>query len=372
MELTFSENKIPEKARLNRFLRIPIICIALIRVFLGANPYDVNGAIENYQFDIDKSNKWQVLKLKMKMSFYRYAYEFRFNEFASYGFEHKNRKECLEYVAAYEYLRIRNEIITKPDYIEYFTDKRTTYEHFKPFFKRDVVFIDNPDDFDLFKNFADSHDVFVFKIAKSNNGNGVKIIDSKNENILNLFNKAISEGGAILEELINQPGIMHDVHPSSVNTVRYVTYYDNEKLTKISTVFRFGRGSARIDNASQGGLYAYINPVTGIIETDGMVEYKSDKFKYHPDSNITIKGIQMPAWDELQEMIAEIVKYCPGKKLVGWDFAYSDKGWVLIEGNSFPGINVYQSARGKGLRKMYSQTYFKESKYWKKYSNAIY
>lgn len=372
MELTFPENKIPEKARLNRFVRVPIITFALVKTVFGDNPFDVNSAIEQYNFDIDKSNNLQFLRLKLKMVYYRYAYEFRYNEFASYGFEHKSKKKCLEYVAAYEYLRIRNEITAKEDYIDYFSDKRKTYKYFKDFFKRDVAIIEKPEDIQYYIPFVQKHKKFVLKKAKMNNGSGVTIIDTQKDNAVAIFKKALSEGGAIAEELICQPGILHQLHPSSVNTVRFVTFYDNNKLTNIAAVLRFGAGGATIDNATQGGLFACINIKTGVIESDGKIEFKSDIYKKHPDTNVTIKGIQLPGWDDLLNIVSSIVKICPNKKYVGWDFAYSDKGWVLVEGNGYPGLYLTQMGSGKGLRKTFSQTYFTESKYCDKYSKGIY
>lgn len=372
MELKFAENKIPEKSRLNRYARAPIIASALVKTFFGNNTFDVNQAIEQYHFDIDKSNKLQVLKLKMKMVYYRYAYEFIYNEFAGYGFEHKNKKECLEYVASYEYLRIRNEIVKKEDYVDYFSDKRNTYKHFSDFYKRDVIIIEKPEDIQYFIPFAQKHSKFVIKTAKMNNGSGVSIIDTKKDNAITVFKKALLNGGAVAEEFIVQPGILHKLHPSSVNTVRFVTFYDNDKLTKIASVLRFGTGNATIDNAARGGLFARVNTDTGIIESNGISEKTNVEYEKHPDTCITIKGIQLPQWDELLQIVEEIVKQCPNKKYIGWDFAYSDKGWVLVEGNGCPGLFLTQMGAGKGLRKVFSKTYFTESKYCDKYSKAIY
>lgn len=372
MEIKFAENEIPEKARLNRFTRVPIITSALVKTIFGDNPFDVNKAIEQYNFDIDKSNKLQFLKLKLKMVYYRYAYEFRYNEFAGYDFEHKSKKECLEYVAAYEYLRVRNEIASKENYIDYFSDKRKTYKYFKDFYKRDVIIIEKPEDIQYFIPFAQKHSKFVIKTAKMNNGSGVSIIDTKKDNAITAFKKALLNGGAVAEEFIVQPGIIHQLHPNSVNTVRFVSYYDKGEFTKIAAVLRFGTGDATVDNAARGGLFAQINTDTGVIESDGISEKSNDKYAKHPDTNITIKGIQLPQWDKLLDTISKIVKNCPNKKYVGWDFAYSNKGWVLVEGNGCPSLFLTQMGAGKGLRKVFSKTYFTESKYCDKYSKAIY
>ena len=373
MDLIFPENKIPEKARLNRFARHPIIFGALVKTLFGANPFDVNDAIEHYDFGIDKSNHIQVMKLKLKMVYYRYAYEFKYNEFASYNFEHKNKKECLKFVGVYEYLRVHNELTKNDEQAsKIFSDKRETYKRYKDYYKRDIAVIKSPEDLQSFLQFTALHPKFILKRATSNNGAGISFVDTSQENAIAVFKKCLKTGGAVAEEIINQIGIVHDIFPKAVNTVRFVTYYENNKLTNIVAVFRFGTGKATVDNATQGGLYANINLKTGIITSDARVGFKSDVYQKHPDSNMTIKGIQMPDWNELLKTIETIVKVSPQIKYVGWDFAYSDKGWVLVEGNGYPGIYMPQNASQTGLREIFSKTYFTQSKDCKKYSKGIY
>ena len=70
MQIYFPENEIPEKARLNRFLRFPIITEALIKTLFGKNIFDINNEIHKYDFDTNTDNKFSKLKLKLKMVYY--------------------------------------------------------------------------------------------------------------------------------------------------------------------------------------------------------------------------------------------------------------------------------------------------------------
>ena len=53
----------------------------------------------------------------------------------------------------------------------------------------------------------------------------------------------------------------------------------------------------------------------------------------HPDSQVTFKGWQIPRWNELMKLTYEV--HCNMNKhvYVGWDFALTETGWGLIEGN---------------------------------------
>ena len=75
----------------------------------------------------------------------------------------------------------------------------------------------------------------------------------------------------------------------------------------------------------------------------------------HPDSKLKFKGWQIPQYDELKKLAAELIHLMPfGQKYVGFDFALSQDGWVLVEGNSL-GQFVGQIAEQKGVRKKVMQ-----------------
>ena len=89
MAIYFPENRIPEKARENRFARIPIISLALLKTLLGKNVMGVNDAIDCFHWQTDVTKYYKLLWLKLKLVYYRYAYEFMFDEFVNFGFENK-------------------------------------------------------------------------------------------------------------------------------------------------------------------------------------------------------------------------------------------------------------------------------------------
>ena len=89
----------------------------------------------------------------------------------------------------------------------------------------------------------------------------------------------------------------------------------------------------QFDNGGSGGVFAVINPETGIVYTDGIDE-TGKYYSEHPDSGVKYKGWQVPRWQELCEAVEKAHKnYLPKHHYVGWDWALTDQGWTLIEEN---------------------------------------
>ena len=148
--LIYPSNRFPEKARLNRLLRIPLITLALLKASLGGNVCNINNEIKAFGLDKIKS-KPQLFKLKIKMVYYRFAYEFGFQEFISYDFENKSKKEILENVSALEYLRIMREILVEqgPEKFDVFYDERPVWIQGINDTKAKVGFVDNFEEKDV-------------------------------------------------------------------------------------------------------------------------------------------------------------------------------------------------------------------------------
>ena len=56
VDLVFPSNKRPEKARLNRFLRIPLVSAAMIKAFFGGNVFNINNEIKAYKLEIGRAH----------------------------------------------------------------------------------------------------------------------------------------------------------------------------------------------------------------------------------------------------------------------------------------------------------------------------
>ena len=102
-------------------------------------------------------------------------------------------------------------------------------------------------------------------------------------------------------------------------------------------------------------LSLYLDLNSGIIESDGYRK-NGEIVKNHPDTNHIIKDYQIPRWNELLKLADELAFAVPYYNYIGWDFALTNDGWVVVEGNSRPNINSIQMCSGKGLRKILDET----------------
>lgn len=87
--------------------------------------------------------------------------------------------------------------------------------------------------------------------------------------------------------------------------------------------------------------------------------FGSKTYENHPTTNKKIKGIQLPYWKEICDMLDEAGKVVPEVRYVGWDIAITPNGPCLIEGNTSPGYKYYQipahMENGCGNREIYER-----------------
>lgn len=158
--------------------------------------------------------------------------------------------------------------------------------------------------------------------------------------------RAIDGKRFLLCQFITQAQFANNLFSGSVNTVRVVTINDGESPPWIAfAVQRIGRKeSAPTDNFNRGGLCALVDLDTG--EVGEALYYsgteKPKAFTKHPDTGAPISGQRVPHWPEIQDGLLRLVQRFPGFRYVGWDVVLQDDGFMLLEGNSYPGVQVIQ------------------------------
>jgi hypothetical protein len=306
----------------------------------------LDNAINDYAHEENQRN---IKKLKKDALYSRIVYGTSYMEYFLYEFEKLNARGRQEYVGIAWLGAFWNKF-NKGDTHLIFSDKELNYERFKNYYGRDVIKVTSADDKDRFKSFVTRHKRAIIKPLADHQGHGVRIID-EDSNLDKVYEEYIgssSVGSCVLEEVIVQVDDMARFNPSSVNTIRFNTFYHNNVLHKIGAIIRMGRNGSCVDNACAGGIYATIDLKTGIVDSLG-TSHKLESFFFHPDTGVQILGAQIPKWKELNSLVEEVVRVVPEQKQVGWDFALTDKGWVIVEGNDRPGIQwVFHN---RGLRK---------------------
>lgn len=242
-----------------------------------------------------------------------------------------------------------------PESFNILQDKYECYKYFKEYYNREIIKITSDEDIVQFRDFCSRHPWSFVKPIDQCGGHGAFIL--KLEDYSNIYEAFIAlrklSSAMVVEELIEQGEEMAVFHPKSINTVRIVTYNNNGAVSIIQSSTRLGTGDSIIDN---GCLYATIDAKDGFITSWGRGAYDQSLVVRHPDTNTIIVGYQLPQWDILIAMAKEIALKLPKQKVIGWDFAYSKSGWVIVEGNGRPGMQ-YFCQNGEGARPIYEQIF---------------
>ena len=304
----------------------------------------ITGKLPDIKKNINKAIKESRPYLKRNSKKFKTLYEDVFyscfiygclpKEYFSYEFNmlsHEGRSSFVTKDNKYTFYTLFN----SPNYAEYLNKKTETHRKFGEFYGRDVVALIDDNDFSKFCDFVAKHPKFIYKPAEDHGGNGIKIYDSTQFcSIEDLFTVLIYKGPCVVEELIKQGAKLASIHEKSINTVRFVTYRtESGEVIPQWSFLRMGSGNSITDNMSGGGISAKIDIEAGIICDYGR-DYKRNKYLKHPDSGVQLIGFELPEWDKAMELVKKLVNTLPDVKFIGWDLAYSEKGWILVEGNS--------------------------------------
>lgn len=306
----------------------------------------IQNAIDTLGKDSALSEK--ELKSDIKRCYYKYLTTPE--EYFLFGFD-SNKDDDYRSSFLSDNFRIRTLISTTGEkkFVEELTDKFNFYRLTKKYFGRDAFVVGKDEDSNQqnFVNFVKHHKSLFVKPLDASYGLGAHKLDITSDTDINtLYDNYINRGTWILEDRIVQSKEMSVWNDTCINTVRLPCLYVSGKFYVLNPFLRSGRKGAVVDNAGAGGIFACLDEQTGIVITDGINE--SNRFyKSHPDSGIIYKGWQVPRWEELLKLAERIFMEClPDHKYIGFDFALTDNGWVLIEGNWGQFVGQYASRKG--------------------------
>ena len=262
--------------------------------------------------------------------------------------------------------------------IDLLEKKYLCYKRLQAYYKRQIIEIKNKDDYEVFEAFVREHPVFVVKPSNFYYGLGVhKVTISSFSSIAEAFNTILSEGIAVkkqhpslessivIEELIEQVDELAALHPSSINGIRATAVVDKDgKVIILHPWIKVGAGGQFVASAACDGFDAEIDSETGVIISNGYSENGSI-YEVHPDSKLKIKGYQIPKWNELKSLVAELMRALPEYRYIGWDLVLTKQGWVVMEAN-YSGEFMWQLIRQCGGKQEFEQIigWKMESDFW--------
>ena len=96
-----------------------------------------------------------------------------------------------------------------------------------------------------------------------------------------------------------------------------------------------------MDNFNSGGMVAPVDELTGIVK-DKAIDKNKNLYAVHPYTGTNIEGFAFPDWEQAMDMVRKAAQVVPQMGYLGWDVAFTPDGPCLVEGNNFPGHDIYQ------------------------------
>lgn len=239
-------------------------------------------------------------------------------------------------------------------------DKVKFNEIFDGFLKRKWCAI-NKVSCDEFADTFSKCDKIIVKPIGGNCGKGIYTVDVNSENLKSVYKKILEEANGeevIVEEYFYQKGILHEINPNSLNTLRVSTVKINGRNELCEAYFRTGCGDSVVDNFHSGGIIFPINNETGKCYSGFNI--LGERVDIHPLSKVHIAGMTIPHWEEIKELCYKAHNILPEElHWIGWDVCLSDDDILLIEGNAGPGtynenINHWGNVKG-WLKELYNE-----------------
>lgn len=238
-----------------------------------------------------------------------------------------------------------NDLVVKynnPEYTHFFHNKNEFNQKFNKYLQRDWLDISSSSKKEVL-SFIKNHSEFMVKPTDGTCGHGIEKIITKDyanaEEIYTKLNNTTTN--YILEEVIIQDKRLDKLCPTSINTVRVITILDDLNNPHVICAYlRLGNG-AIVDNFNSGGMVTPVDELTGIIK-DKALDKEKNLYEYHPLTNTKIKGYQLPDWDQVLKLVKEASHEVPEVRYVGWDVCFSSNGPIFVEGNEYPGHDIYQ------------------------------
>lgn len=307
-------------------------------------------AIETYLPESVKNDRKQLKTIVTDAIKSNLMFGFKPHEYFMYDLADKSVKEWSEYLSERERVgTLHHEFGLELK--AQLRDKWLFYQLAKPYFKREIFHLTKETELDEFISFVKRIRHIFCKPTDGHMGIDIHRYDiNENTDFLTIYRNLMSScTDWVVEECIKQGEELAVWNDSSVNTIRFPAFYKDGVLTPYYPRLRTGRKGQIVDNVAQGGLVAFVDAKTGVINTDGFLK-KNETRNSHPDSGIQFKGTAIPHWAELLKYAEELHKALPQHVYIAWDFAYSNKGWDVVEAN-WGQMDSTQMIIGHGIRK---------------------
>lgn len=255
-----------------------------------------------------------------------------YNLFEMYKMNSKERKTVITRGINNSFIKKYND----QSQIYKFEDKVEFNKIFDKYLNREWIYL-KESSLEDFKKYIKGKKEIIVKPIDSSCGTGIEIIDPSRRDPKELYDTLINNRQFLVEDVVKQNKEISNLYPHSVNTLRVVTI--NKKV--VAAYLRIGNKGNVVDNFNHGGMATKVNIENGLIEFPA-IDKNSEVYTIHPETKEKIVGVTIPMWDKVVELCETIAHVIPEVGYVGWDICVGEDKLYLIEGNDFPGHDIYQ------------------------------
>lgn len=248
--------------------------------------------------------------------------------------------------------------------IDYIDNKITFHEKFAKYLNRDWLDLSKTS-YEEFESYMKNKKMAIAKPVDLCCGQGViKLVYNEDMDLKTIYNTLLENKQILIEDYIIQHPDISKIYPDSVNTLRIVTIYRNNKANIMFRSIRIGNNGNVVDNFNHGGLFTTIDE-DGVIRKPA-VDKAGNIYECHPYTGTRIVDYKIPFFAEAIEYVKTLASSVPEVGYIGWDIAITENGPTVIEANSFPGHDVYQSkihmnSDGTGLLPFFNEVIYGKS-----------
>ncbi|MDO4860156.1 MAG: sugar-transfer associated ATP-grasp domain-containing protein [Bacillota bacterium] len=295
-----------------------------------------------------ENNKYGVIRNRFMQHFYYHKFRFqmvfygvRVKEFFTFGYYSKPLKAASQAMTKTRIFWL-DQYLNDPAQMKWVGDKAVFAE-----FIGDELFgrkwIKGPVSFEDFLSTFENCSRIIVKPLSKYGGRGIQsyTLDKGLETVYGEIIKKYDDE-FIAEEYVNQKGFMHDLNPSSLNTIRVITVRipNTGNVHIMDSYARVGVPGTFVDNYSSGGVTYDLDLKTGTI---GSGRNKTGGFntvlKNHPGTNKSYSGLVIPHWNKILDTCKHAHTLIPaGLDFIGWDVCLSEDKVTFVEANTLPGF----------------------------------
>ena len=263
-------------------------------------------------------------------------YGLSFTDYKKCNFINLNKNEKQKCLSMREYRKLIK-YLNNTKYDSIFLNKILFNKVFKKYIKRDFIDL-RVVSLNEFIDFVKDKKTFFVKKHNSFGGDGVEKIVNINLNYSELYNKLLNNKQYLVEETIKQHLYLNKINDKAVNNIRVVTLIKEGKVYIIAKVLRLNDGIEEFISCHD--IMISLDDEGNFISKaydDNLVNYLK-----HPVSNFDFTKGKIPYMKEIIDMAYKAALEVPEVRFVGWDFAITEKGPLIIEGNFFPSYGLHQ------------------------------